>query len=402
MTGALQPGDRLAGMDFAAHNAAVSELWRGYWDGSPSRTPVILGIGTRFFLKERGANPGGLTFREYSESPEAMFRAQLGFQRWFRHNVDQDTELGAPAAWAVYPDFQNYSEASWFGCPVEYRSGEVPDATPAFAERPEALMDHGVPGPFDGVMGRAIEYHERFCELAASETYLGLPVQAPTYGCGMGSDGPFTVGCSLFGPDVLCTLLAAEPERFHALMSFMTEAIAARMEAWRTRFGVPVPQDSFGMADDSIALISTRMYREHVLPYHRRLYDRFGTGKMRSIHLCGDATRHFVTLRDELGIQSFDTGFPVDFAGLRAQLGTGVRIQGGPHVALLRHGTPADVEAEVRRIMLSGVRDGGLFVLREGNNMAPETPILNLEAMVRVGRAMGSLKTDNGGSACPT
>ena len=59
----------------------------------------------------------------------------------------------------------------------------------------------------------------------------------------------------------------------------------------------------------------------------------------------------------------------------------------------------ADVEAEVRRIMLSGVRDGGLFVLREGNNMAPETPIENLEAMVSVGRAMGSLKTDNGGSA---
>jgi hypothetical protein len=399
MSAALQPGDLLADMDFAAHNAEVADLWRGYWEGTPSRTPVIFGIGTRFFLKEPGANPDGVTFQEYSEDPDLMFRTQLGFQRWFRHNVDQDAELGAPSAWPVYVDFQNYFEAAWFGCPVAFRSGEVPDATPAFAYRPEDLLDRGIPDPFGGLMGRAIEYHERFCELAAAEPYLGIPVQPPTYACGMGSDGPFTVGCSLFGPDVLCTLLAAEPDRFHGLMDFLTTAIGDRMEAWRARFGVPVPQDSFGMADDSIALISTRMYREHVLPYHRRLYDRFGTDKMRSIHLCGDATRHFVTLRDELGIQSFDTGFPVDFAALRAQLGPGIRIQGGPHVALLRHGTPADVEAEVRRIMQSGVREGGLFVLREGNNMAPETPLANLEAMVRTGRAMGSLTPTNGDTA---
>ena len=67
------------------------------------------------------------------------------------------------------------------------------------------------------------------------------------------------------------------------------------MTAWRKLAGIPIPNnDGFGFADDSVAMISTAMYREHVLPYHRRLCDAFSSPtQLRGIHLCGDATRHF-------------------------------------------------------------------------------------------------------------
>jgi len=133
------------------------------------------------------------------------------------------------------------------------------------------------------------------------------------------------------------------------------------------------------------------MYREHLLPFHRRLCDALGTPAPRSIHLCGDSTRHFRTLRDELNIRAFDTGFPVDFAALRRELGPGVRIQGGPHVHLLMQATPAEVRGEVRRILQSGVLDGGFFVLREGNNLAPGTPLENTETLYHAGREFGRL-----------
>ena len=143
------------------------------------------------------------------------------------------------------------------------------------------------------------------------------------------------------------------------------------------------------MADDSVALISTEMYIDHVLPHHRRIYDAFGTNVERGMHLCGNATRHFPTIVRELHVSAFDTGFPVDFGALRLALGPEIRIHGGPHVELLRCGTPKAVFEESRRILQSGILDGKMFLLREGNNLAPGTPLENIEAMVEAGLQFG-------------
>src|SRR5581483_2935932 len=42
-------------------------------------------------------------------------------------------------------------------------------------------------------------------------------------------------------------------------------------------------------------------------------------------------------------------------------------------------------DLETRRILQSGVLEGGLFILREGNNLAPGTPLENIEAMYPTG-----------------
>lgn len=387
-----EPGDRLAYMDFERHNADVRVTWDALNAGRPTRVPIILGTNARYFRRIHEANPTGMGFREYSENPDVMYDAQLRFARWSRFNLLQDAGLGLPERWAIHVDFQNYYEAAWFGCAVRYHEGEVPDTLPDFADCPERVMEAGMPDPFGGIMGRGLEYLERYRQRAEAEPFLGRPVdpQAPWFG--MGSDGPMTVACSLFGPVFVCTTMATEPERLQRLLGFTTDATIARMRTFRERYGVPIPQDGFGMADDSIALISTSMYREHILPHHRRLYNTFGTQAPRSIHLCGNATRHFATIRDELNVRTFDTGFPVDFGRLREELGPDVRILGGPHAELLRSATPAEIREETRRILTSGILEGGLFVLREGNNLAPETPLENTEAMYQVGRELGTLR----------
>jgi uroporphyrinogen-III decarboxylase len=249
-------------------------------------------------------------------------------------------------------------------------------------------MEKGIPGPFSGIMERALAYHERFRERAAKETFLGRPIRAVPPGCGGGTDGPMTVACNLFGAEFVCTAMAGEPERLARLLEFITEANLRRMAAWKKLAGVVVPQESFWFADDSVALISTAMYREHVLPWQRRLCETFA-GKRRAIHLCGDATRHFPFLVRELGISGFDTGFPVDFGRLRRELGPEVALQGGPHIEFLRRATPREVFDETRRILGTGVLEGGRFLLREGNNLAPRTPPENLAAMYRAGREFG-------------
>ncbi len=50
---------------------------------------------------------------------------------------------------------------------------------------------------------------------------------------------------------------------------------------------------------------------------------------------------------------------------------------------LLRDGSPEEVSTETRRIL-----EGGKFVLREANNLAPCTPFENLNAMVQTARSL--------------
>lgn len=382
--------DRLAGFDFARHNAEIKELWTAFNARQPTRRiPVVLGTNTRYFLFNAGANPGGVDFRQYSDDPDVMFDTQLQCQRWCKFNLLCDWELGLPEKWVLTPDFQNYYEAAWFGCRVHYFPDQVPDTQPDFADAPERVLEHGLPDPFGGLGAKALEFREHFQARTRRETYCDRPIEVGAPLCG--TDGPLTVACNLFGADFVCEALAADPDRLRRLLDFLTTATIRRLTAWRKLCGIPVPQDGFGFADDSLALISTAMYREHVLPHHRRLCAALATDQPRSIHLCGDSTRHFRTLRDELNIQGFDTGFPVDFGSLRRELGPNVQINGGPHVDFLLCATPAAVRDEVRRILQTGILEGGRFVLREGNNLAPHTPLANTEALYHAGREFGRL-----------
>jgi hypothetical protein len=53
------------------------------------------------------------------------------------------------------------------------------------------------------------------------------------------------------------------------------------------------------------------------------------------------------------------------------------------------------VRQEVRRICGSGVLEGGRFLLREGNNLAPGTPLENTESMYHAGREFGVLSSQS-------
>lgn len=378
MTFLAATSDRLANLDFAAHNAEVRSVWDAFHNRKPIRVPAVVGTNTRFFMLNPEANDTGVQFKEYSEDPDVMFDTQLRFQRWSKFNLMQDVELGIPERWWTSVDFQNYYEAAWFGCKVHYIVGQVPDTQPDFADNPERVMEHGLPDPFDGLFAKGQQYYEHLKERAKAG-FMDRPVDVAAPG--MGTDGPMTVACNLFGADFVCETMAEDPDRLHLLFDFITQASILRMAAWRAVGGIEGKNDGFGIADDSVALISTTMYKEHVLPFHRRFFEAFGTGKGHGIHLCGNATRHFKTIVEELGVDNFDTGFPVDFAKLREELGPDVLIQGGPHIEFLRTRTPAEVYEESRRILQSGVMAGGRFLLREGNNLAPGTPLENIEAM---------------------
>jgi uroporphyrinogen-III decarboxylase len=190
-----------------------------------------------------------------------------------------------------------------------------------------------------------------------------------------------TVCCNLRGTSEFIGDLIEDPGYAHEMLDYVTETSIDRIKAYRSRVGADMKPECGGLADDSIQLISTGMYVDMIMPYHRRRLDALnGTGP-HGMHLCGDATRHFKTIRDELNVWSFDTGYPIDFGWVRSELGPDVAIQGGPTVPMLQSSSPIAVRDEVARILGSGICDGGRFILREANNLAPGIPAENLWAM---------------------
>jgi uroporphyrinogen-III decarboxylase len=381
--------------DFTEHNEATVALWKAFEERRHERVPVRLNNHPRMLMLDPFYNARGITYETYMHDWETMAQAQLEWQYWKRFLLPGDHEKGLPETWQLYVDFENHYDAAWFGCPIRYFDGQVPDADPILADDTKRkLFDQGIPDPFAGEwFERALEYIERMREKCeAGWEFLGRPIAPPEHVPFLGTDGIFTAAVALRGPTELCTDMMLDPEYVHELMDYVCTACIERIAAWREKRGVPVgPQDGFGSADDSILLLSVDQMREFVLPYLRRLYDAFGTETGRSIHLCGDAQRHFPVLKKELGISSFDTGFPIDFARLREELGPDVLVSGGPQISLFLEEDPNLIVEETKRILASGILKGGRFILQEGNNLPPFARLDVCEAFYETGKRFGKV-----------
>ena len=369
-------------MDYQAHNEQVKQVWDTFNAGAPIRMPVILGINARYYMPLPEVNPQSIDFQHYTNDPAVMLDIQMRCDRYKRMHIPADHEMGLPeAGWAVHVDFQNYYEAAWFGCGVLFIDGNVPDTRPLLtADSRHRLFDAGLPDPESGIMSQALAYYETMTALAKTVTLDGLPPVVGLPGCTTGTDGPFTMACELRGATEMCLELYEDPTYACQLLDYITDATIQRIRHWRAAFGLP-ETFSYGFADDSIALLSVPQYEQFILPRHRRLIDAFSDGSHSSIHLCGNAGHLFSTLKEKLDIYSFDTGFPLAHGAIVQQLGPDVRINGGPHVDLLRLGTPEAVAQETQRIIGAVTPHTRWFVMREANNLAPGTPLANLQAM---------------------
>lgn len=380
----------LDNINFDKHNEEVREVWDAYYSGKPIRVPVILGINPRIYLLNPELNTECISFQQYSQDPDLMAQVQMISQHYIRHNMLQDAEMGLPNSWNINVDLQNYYEAAWFGAEIEYRTGQVPDTRQLLtSDNKHMLFDRGIPDSIEGgAMKKAWQFYEHMNANKENYSYKGVP--AGNIGMpGGGTDGPMTVAANLRGATEFCLELYEDPDYANELLNYITEATIARIKAYRKTLNMEMKPQVFWFADDSIELLSVDMYKEFILPYHKKLIQELAGEGPHWIHLCGDVDRLMPTIKEELNVNTWDAGFPMNYADMRDKLGEEFSIQTGPKVSLLINGTPEQVEMETRNILESGITRGGKFIMRDANNLSPLTPVKNVEAMYNATKRYG-------------
>lgn len=372
------------------HNTEAAEVWSAFKTRKPSRPPVFLGTSLQYFIHHDELNPAGkLDYEVYSTQAGVMLDFQLRTAAWRAEHIAPycDDPVGLPPEWSVKVDLQTYDEAAYFGAPLYFLPGQVPDTQPILeGDRKNFLFDQGLPDPLTGGWYREAHriYDEMMDLIRQNPDYLGRPIKMTPFG--VWTEGPLTLAMALRGNELLTDLFDS-PEYVQQLLDFIVEGTIARINAHQRFFNLPEHESEIFFADDALQLVSGKVLKEFLIPIYLKLIAGVSTGERVKMHLCGNATRHFKTLCDQIGVVEFETGFPVDFGALRNQLGSAVILQGGPTVMMLHDGTPKEVSAETRRILNSGVCGTGNFILREANNLAPRTPLANLDAMYQTARS---------------
>jgi hypothetical protein len=295
--------------DFEEHNQEVKALWDEFQSGTHRRVPVSWSIGDKVLILDPTLNKQGLTFEGCFSDPDVMLKAQLEFENWRRHNVWADWEMGLPGKWDVGVSFQNVYESAWLGGDLFFTRNQVPDIKPFLRDIDEmaAFMRKGMPDPMSGIMDKVKRFYDHLVERREEGfTYMDRPlgdISLPT-----GTDGPFTIAMNITGGSIL-KFLHSDPDFVGGFLRFIADALIERMKAWHKVKGVSFPYEGFGLADDSIQLLSPKAYERFVLPLHKELVRTFCVGRP-GIHLCGDVNHHLPTLKRELDIKSIDSGFP--------------------------------------------------------------------------------------------
>jgi uroporphyrinogen-III decarboxylase len=372
-------------------------VWDAYRARNPVRVPLRWSVNSRIVLLNPALNPEGYDYRQYFNEPRVTLTVQARFQEYLATTLARtcDALWEIPETWGFYVENQNVYDAAYFGAEVRFEAGQVPDTRPFLTlDSVDEFLKRDFSKPLENPWIRdRLAFRERLVREAETFTYLGRRGKVGPFGVGF--DGPLTVATNLMGSDVFL-LLAEQSDKAARLLAFITEACAHRNRALADLAGGWKKADWGGLADDSIQLISTRMYEDILLPIHEAWYSAMSATKptdgKRSIHLCGDATRHFPLIHERLGVTAFDTGFPVHHGALRRALGPDVEISGGPRVDVLRNGTPEQCAEAARAVLRSGVTDGGRFILQEANNLPPCVPLENLSAVYETCIAEGRIQ----------
>jgi MtaA/CmuA family methyltransferase len=185
--------------------------------------------------------------------------------------------------------------------------------------------------------------------------------------------GPWTLAYHVRGLQEFLVETLLAPERVRAMLERLSEVTVLFARAQ-----VQAGADVVCIADHATGdLISAAMYRDLLLPYHRRITQAIGCPCV--LHICGNTLDRLDAIC-ESGFDCFHFESRVDARAAVARVAGRISLMGNvnnPEVLL--HGTPEQAAAQARE-----ARDAGVQVIGPECAVPLATPTANLQAIAEV------------------
>lgn len=194
---------------------------------------------------------------------------------------------------------------------------------------------------------------------------------------------PFTLAGHLRDAACLMSDMIKHAEQAHQLLDYSTKVILEHLKLYAA-----LDVDGFIVCDPSASgnLLSPRHFETFVAPYTRRVIDAVHEiGASTILHICGNTTKILPMVAD-LAPSAFSFDHAVDPAVAKQTIGDSVCLLGNldPSDTLLMS---VDTVTEAAMVCLDKCKEGGGYVLGAGCDLAVETPIENVLAMIELGHA---------------
>jgi hypothetical protein len=323
------------------------------------------------------------------ESAEEQFHWQLKFLKYRIENIPEDAVCTSTTV-TVGPYFDNVLDSAAFGAEIVWPENETLQSRPTIGSVAD-MISYQAPSPGTGLWGQARDWWLKMRDLARETklTFGGVEGHVDVARLGIGGLSPHMIAIDLVGHDFYWWQ-AEYPSECHDFLDKITDAL---IEAQRYFMAIDDrPRGGFGMAEDTAQIMSPEMFREFVVPYTGRMFDTFGEGFKfgRGLHMCGQSTHLHQTLVDDLRISSFDIfGYVVDPKDAARNLGGRMMLWGNINPMLMLDGTVEDVK-QAARVALEELAPCGGFMLGDGANVCPGTPLENLAALTEASEEYAS------------
>ncbi|MBM4049156.1 MAG: hypothetical protein FJ279_28995 [Planctomycetes bacterium] len=341
------------------------------------RVPVVAGISARYTLQQRGVG-----FREFFNSPEAQVYHQLMNLKWRLENLREDFLLSPVVN--VVPDFQNVVPAAFFAEATVVFDDETPPWVLPCIQDTSQVESLRVPTPTANIGLKHGEFFVRMREAVKEYevTINGEPVPLNVSPGGMGGSN-ISAAIKLAGENVLAWMLEC-PEVVHRLLDKICRARLNFVAHMAELSGKPLK--SGGGGGDGAEMLSPRLFREFMIPYYERCHQ---AGPNRGLHMCGRINHLLDVLMNDLKITSLDGfGSVADRQLVAEKMAGRIHLRGNVDCVVLRNGPREAIRRECFDALERLSRRGG-FVLSDGHNIAPGTPVEHVNLMAACAEEFG-------------
>lgn len=351
------------------------------------RVPVQIGVHNPFF-----AWVLGYTFYDYYRNWDVCRFVQIEGPKWAFKNLGDDRAPVHYDAWLnkiegeyPMPDVGSVGEGIVFGCNIVLPDKEHPWTTPWIIPKFKTVEDLDkleVPDPKE-CEKKLLEHIRRAYGKEISIPKGSVPKIHP----------PFSAAGSLMGTETLFTFIYKYPNEMYKFLEKLYETYCVLKDYENNQKGLE--SNSLNLADDHAGYLNVNMYRKYVLPFNKRLYERYGKEKRR-LHMDSKSDHIANIIVEEYRVNEMDLGSSqfTDIAKIKKAFKDKVFFNGNLDTRLLVSGNEEEIKKNIEYCIVNAGPGGG-YAFDVGGETFANIDINKLKFAIEYAKKIGKYPIQN-------